>query len=88
GGRQEIYALGVRNPWRLAFDRKTGQGWFADVGQNLWEEINLLERGGNYGWRRREGLHPYGGDGTGPQAQFVEPIWEYNHEVGKSVTGG
>ncbi|WP_020473733.1 PQQ-dependent sugar dehydrogenase [Zavarzinella formosa] len=88
GAAPEIFALGVRNPWRMSFDRKTGQGWFADVGQNLWEEINLLEKGGNYGWRRRESLHPYHTDGTGPKKELIEPIWEYHHETGKSITGG
>jgi glucose/arabinose dehydrogenase len=86
--RPEIYALGVRNPWRLAFDRMTGQGWFGEVGQNLWEEINLLEKGANYGWRRRESLHPFGADGVGVRAEYTEPIWEYHHSVGKSITGG
>lgn len=86
--RPEIFALGVRNPWRLSFDRKTGQGWFGEVGQNLWEEVNLLEKGANYGWRRRESLHPFGTDGTGPKKEFTDPIWEYHHDVGKSITGG
>jgi glucose/arabinose dehydrogenase len=86
--RPEIYALGVRNPWRLAFDRKTGQGWFGEVGQDLWEEVNLLEKGANYGWRRRESLHPFWPDGTGSPKGFTEPIWEYHHDVGKSITGG
>lgn len=86
--RPEIYALGVRNPWRLSFDRKTGQGWFGEVGQNLWEEINLLEKGANYGWRRRESLHPFGADGVGPKKELTDPIWEYHHDVGKSITGG
>jgi glucose/arabinose dehydrogenase len=84
----EIYAYGVRNPWRLSFDRETGLGWFADVGQNLWEEINILQNGGNYGWRRREGLHPFWNDGHGPVKEMVEPAMEYHHEVGKSITGG
>jgi glucose/arabinose dehydrogenase/sugar lactone lactonase YvrE len=88
GAMPEIFALGVRNPWRLVFDRKTGAGWFGEVGQNLWEEINLLERGGNYGWRRRESLHPFWTDGTGPRKEFIEPIWEYHHDIGKSITGG
>jgi len=88
GARPEIFAYGLRNPWRMSFDRKTGQGWVADVGQNLWEEINLLEKGGNYGWRRRESQHPFAANGTGLKADFTEPIWEYNHEVGKSITGG
>jgi len=84
----EIYAYGLRNPWRMSFDRKTGQLWLADVGQNLWEEINLITKGGNYGWARREGLHPFGAKGTGPKKDYIEPIWEYHHSVGKSITGG
>ena len=86
--RPEIYASGVRNPWRMSFDRKTGQGWFADVGQNLWEEINLLEKGANYGWRRRESLHPFGKEGVSAKPEFAEPVWEYHHDTGKSITGG
>ena len=86
--RPEVYALGVRNPWRLSFDRKTGRGWFGDVGQNLFEEINVLEKGANYGWRRREGFHPFGKDGIGSPKGFTDPIWEYHHDVGKSITGG
>ncbi len=84
----EIFASGVRNPWRMSFDRKTGQGWFADVGQNLWEEINLLENGANYGWRRREGQHPFEKNGAGSPKGFAEPTWEYHHDTGKSITGG
>jgi glucose/arabinose dehydrogenase len=84
----EIYAYGLRNIWRMAFDKKTGKLWAADVGQNLYEEIDLIEKGGNYGWNRREGLHPFGDRGSGPRPEFIEPIWEYSHEIGKSITGG
>jgi glucose/arabinose dehydrogenase len=84
----EIWAYGVRNPWRIAFDKKTGVLWCADVGQNLYEEIDLIEKGGNYGWNRRESFHPFGAKGTGPKKEFIEPIWEYHHDVGKSITGG
>ncbi len=84
----EIYAYGLRNPWRIAFDRLTGQLWCGDVGQNLYEEINLIVRGGNYGWNRREGLHPFGPKGSGPRGEYIEPIWEYHHDIGKSITGG
>ncbi|HKB02349.1 MAG TPA: PQQ-dependent sugar dehydrogenase, partial [Gemmataceae bacterium] len=88
GAKPEIFAYGLRNPWRIAFDRKTGVLWCGDVGQNLWEEIDHLVPGGNYGWNRREGLHPFGQKGTGPRPEYIEPIWEYHHDVGKSITGG
>jgi glucose/arabinose dehydrogenase len=86
--KPEIYAYGLRNVWRMSFDRKTGQLWAADVGQNLFEEINLVSKGGNYGWNRREGMHPFGAKGTGLKKEYIEPIWEYSHDVGKSITGG
>ncbi|MFO0845392.1 MAG: PQQ-dependent sugar dehydrogenase [Gemmataceae bacterium] len=91
GARPEIWAYGFRNIWRMAFDAKTGRLWAGDVGQNLWEEIDLVERGGNYGWKPREGLHPFGDNGrnsAGPNKEMIEPIWEYHHDVGKSITGG
>jgi glucose/arabinose dehydrogenase len=72
----------------MAFDRETGRLWAADVGQNLFEEIDLIEKGGNYGWNVREGLHPFSDDGVGPRAGLIDPIWEYHHDVGKSITGG
>ncbi len=88
GARPEIWAYGLRNPWRIAFDRKTGKLWMGEVGQNLFEEINLITRGGNYGWNQRESLHPFGVKGVGPQPDLIEPIWEYHHDLGKSITGG
>lgn len=84
----EIWAYGLRNVWRMSFDRKTGKLWAGDVGQNLYEEIDLIERGGNYGWNRREGLHPFGPKGVGARKELTDPIWEYHHDVGKSITGG
>lgn len=84
----EVYALGIRNPWRMAFDKKTGHAWFADVGQNIWEEINLLEKGGNYGWKKRESAHPYDKDGVSANKAMIDPVWEYHHDSGKSITGG
>ena len=86
--RPEIYAKGLRNIWRMSFDRQTGTLWCADVGQNLWEEINLITKGGNYGWNLREAQHPFGLKASGPRADLIEPIWEYDHQVGASITGG
>ncbi len=86
--RPEIYAYGLRNVWRMAFDRQTQVLWAADVGQNLYEEIDHITPGGNYGWNLREGLHPFGPDGVGPRKDLLDPIWEYPHDVGKSITGG
>ena len=84
----EIYAYGFRNIWRLAFDRKTGDLWAADVGQDLWEEINIIRSGGNYGWSLREGTHLFGNSATQPADPPIDPIWEYDHRVGTSITGG
>jgi len=72
----------------MSFDRLNGTLWAADVGQNLWEEINIITRGGNYGWSIREAKHPFGPNGVGPRADLVDPVWEYHHDVGKSITGG
>lgn len=88
GYSPEIWATGFRNLWRIAFDRQTGDLWAADVGQNLWEEINIVTKGGNYGWSLREGQHPFGPGGSGPRADLVEPVFEYDHQVGVSITGG
>lgn len=92
GARGEIWALGLRNPWRFAFDRLTGQLWVADVGQRRYEEVNRapdgLGRGANYGWARMEGRHCYpSGEGCG-RPDFVLPVAEYGHDLGCSVTGG
>jgi glucose/arabinose dehydrogenase len=86
--RPEIWAYGLRNVWRMTFDRETGKLWAGDVGQNLYEEINLLVAGGNYGWNVRESLHPFGARGVDVRKDLIEPIWEYHHDVGKSITGG
>jgi glucose/arabinose dehydrogenase len=88
GARGEIWAYGIRNIWRMSFDRKTGQLWAADVGQNLYEEIDIIQKGGNYGWNRREAFHPFGAKGVGANKDMIDPIWEYHHDTGKSITGG
>ncbi|HWB13625.1 MAG TPA: PQQ-dependent sugar dehydrogenase [Pirellulales bacterium] len=86
--RGEIWAYGVRNIWRMSFDRQTGAFWAADVGQDIWEEIDIIERGGNYGWNLREGRHKFGPRGSEARADLIDPIYEYHHDVGKSITGG
>jgi glucose/arabinose dehydrogenase len=87
-GADEIFALGLRNPWRPSFDRATGDFYIADVGQDTWEEIDIGQKGANYGWNHFEGpaLFP-GGDAisTGP---VVAAIYSYDHNVGHSITGG
>ena len=88
GAMGEIYALGIRNPWRLAFDSKTGDLWMADVGQELWEEVNLITKGGNYGWSSREGSYAFGNGEAKDVPAPIDPVWEYDHRIGKSITGG
>jgi glucose/arabinose dehydrogenase len=84
--RKEIYAYGLRNPWRFSFDLLTNKLWCADVGQYDWEEIDLIEKGGNYGWRCYEGNHPY--NLSGCSGNYIFPIYEYSHIEGISITGG
>lgn len=86
--KPEIYAYGFRNIWRLSFDRETGTLWAGDVGQDLWEEVDIVRRGGNYGWSVREGTHPFGNRMQSADDEPIDPVWEYDHQVGKSVTGG
>ena len=89
GGRPEIFALGIRNPWRFSFDRMTGMLWLADVGQYKWEEIDLVVPGGNYGWRIMEGTHCYNPEDACNPEGLIFPIAEYGHEQGRcSITGG
>ncbi len=92
GYREEIYAYGLRNPWRFSFDEPTQRLWAGDVGQGDWEEIDLIESGGNYGWSIFEGLHCYNSSWscTPPcdSSGLIMPVWEYSHSVGGSITGG
>ena len=88
GARPEVWAYGMRNPWRFSFDSATGRLWAADVGQNAWEEVNRVERGGNYGWNVMEGRHCYKPSSGCDQSGLILPLAEYSHNDGCSVTGG
>lgn len=90
GGAPEVWAYGLRNPWRWAFDTQAGLLWIADVGQQRWEEINARpadEPGLNYGWNIMEGAHCYGADDCSTSG-LVFPVHEYSHADGCSITGG
>jgi uncharacterized repeat protein (TIGR01451 family) len=91
-GLDEIWAIGLRNPWRFSFDRETGDLYIGDVGQNLWEEIDYHAAGTpggvNFGWRCKEGTHDYSFSGDCLTAELTDPIAEYSHAEGRSVTGG
>jgi glucose/arabinose dehydrogenase len=87
GVRPEIYAYGLRNPWRISFDRGTGRLFAGDVGQDAYEEVDIIKSGGNYGWRVREGLHPKNTSDPDPK-NWINPIAEYPHPEGISITGG
>jgi glucose/arabinose dehydrogenase len=94
--RPEIWALGLRNPWRYAFDRQTHDLYIADVGQDTWEEFDFQpassQGGENYGWNILEGRHCYSASACTEPANYSPPIWEYNHgsndSTGCSITGG
>ncbi|MDP2302470.1 MAG: PQQ-dependent sugar dehydrogenase [Ignavibacteria bacterium] len=90
GWREEIFAYGLRNPWRFSFDPVTNWNWCADVGQNVWEEINIIQNGKNYGWKIMEGAHCYSPSTGCDTSGLTFPIFEYAHNSagGYSVTGG
>lgn len=90
-GADEIWAIGLRNPWKFSFNRTNGELWIADVGQNAFEEINRVSptlAGLNYGWRCYEGTAAYNTAGCAPQASMVTPVATYGRSDGASITGG
>ena len=87
GGRPEVWGIGLRNPWRYSFDRATGRLWVADVGQDAVEEVNAVDPADriDFGWDRMEGTRPFDGE---PGPDLTDPVLEYTHAEGCSVTGG
>jgi len=88
GGAPEVWAWGLRNPWRMTFDSLTGELWAGDVGQNEWEEVDFIVPGGNYGWPVFEGTHCFLDDPRCDSLDHIAPVAEYSHEEGRSITGG
>src|SRR5439155_17419 len=88
GVRPETWAYGFRNPWRLHIDRDTGDLWVGQNGQDLWEQVYLIEKGANYGWSVVEGSHPFYLDRKAGPTPFSKPIAEHHHSEFRSLTGG
>ncbi|GAB3545604.1 PQQ-dependent sugar dehydrogenase [Spirosoma fluminis] len=88
GVLEEIYAYGLRNPWRMSFDDR-GQLWVGDVGQGAIEEVDIVTKGGNYGWRVKEGRSNFKSSTKGDGSNSIDPVWQYTHDNGDvSITGG
>jgi uncharacterized repeat protein (TIGR03806 family) len=88
GARPEIWAYGLRQPWKMSFDSAAGDFWAGNVGQDLWEQIYLIERGGNYGWSILEGSHAFRPERPRGPSQILMPIVEHDHANFRSITGG
>jgi glucose/arabinose dehydrogenase len=86
--RPEIWAYGLRNPWRFSFDRTTGDLWLADVGQDRVDEVDIIHRGGNYGWNVYEGFEPFSNQYRKEGRAFTPPLFAYKRKYGVSITGG
>lgn len=88
GAKPEIWAYGLRQVWRFSFNRADGQLWAGEVGQDLWEMVYAIERGGNYGWSVTEGLHPFRPERKLGPTPILKPVIEHSHSDFRSVTGG
>jgi putative heme-binding domain-containing protein len=88
GARPEIWATGLREPWRFSFDPATGDLWVGDVGQDLYEEVDVVRRGENYGWNVFEGFAPFSNERRRAGERYVPPVFAYSRKYGASVTGG
>lgn len=86
--RPETWAYGLRNPWRLTVDPKSGDVWVGNNGQDLWEQVYLIQRGANYGWSAFEGSHPFYPDRAANPNSIISPTLEHHHSVARSLTGG
>ena len=86
--RGEIWAYGFRNPWRFSFDPESGKPWVGDVGQDLWEYIELVSRGSNHGWSVMEGSHPFHPNAERGPTPIIAPVAEHHHTECRSITGG
>jgi uncharacterized repeat protein (TIGR03806 family) len=88
GARPEIYAYGIRQCWKISFDSATGDLWAGEVGQDLWEMVYRIEKGGNYGWSVTEGSHPFRPERKKGPTPILKPVMEHNHTEARSITGG